>query len=175
MRFLFVSSAVLLEVALAGFEFEFGERQFNCGSGMSVTDAGCGMDSEVDGIVLSGKWTYEMACEQCKRVMEEEGAFEGCEGTAVCTGEYGGFFGSIYGVRMSSTPAPRPPSPPSSPPPMPPMPPAAPRTLFDDICPEGMEEEDCQKLMLGGAGGCAALISVGVVLARRGGGYGALL
>jgi len=155
----------------ATLEYHNGQYDIGCGNGMYLVDAGCGMDAKVEGI-LQG--TYAAGCDLCMRILEQDGWYEGCEGTARCV-ESKTFLGRSNGIWLKALPAPSPPSPPALPPPDAPPPPSAPYDWMDSVCPEDMDPEVCQKrLLLGGAGG-VALVTVAVVAARSASGASQLL
>jgi len=163
--------ALLLATALGGthagatLEYHNGNYDIGCGNGMYVLDAGCGMDSKVEGII-EGSW--ESGCDLCLRILEQDGWFEGCEGTARCVASKG-LFGRNDGIWLKALPAPSPPSPPSLPPPDFPPPPMSPNDVMFEICGE-LEKDVCQKRMAIGAAGAVILVGVVALASRSSGG-----
>jgi hypothetical protein len=157
--------AATLGSVLSGATLEYHDGQYNvgCGNGMYVVDAGCGMDSQVQGIINT-KWAT--GCALCQRILEQDEWFEGCEDSVRCV-EPKDLLGRSQGIWLKALPAPSPPSPPSAPPPGFPPPPLSPHSWMQSVCGEGTDPDVCQKrLMIGGAASAALVVMVVVVAAR---------
>lgn len=158
--------AATLGSVLSGATLEYHDGQYDvgCGNGMYVVDAGCGMNSKVQGLINTN---WAAGCDLCRRILEQDEWFEGCEDSVQCV-ETRDILGRGQGIWLKALPAPSPPSPPSAPPPEFPPPPLAPYNWMESICGEGTDPDVCKKrLMIGGAGG-AALIGIVAVVATRG-------
>ena len=108
---------VVLSLALA---LPPSESNINCGGGLTVETAGCGMDAQVKDIPAGMTW--EEGCKRCLQTLASSGLFDDCGGTGWCALPTDRFGRPTYGIwlKAHATPSPPPPSKPPSPPSTPP-------------------------------------------------------
>ena len=99
--------------------------EIDCGSGMTVEAAGCGMDAQVKGVPDGTSW--EDGCKRCNEALALKGVFDPCGGSGWCALPTDRFGRATYGVWLKAHSAP---SPPPSPPPLAPEEPLSRDALY---------------------------------------------
>ena len=99
--------------------------EIDCGSGMTVEAAGCGMDAQVMGVPDGTSW--EDGCKRCNEALALKGVFDPCGGSGWCALPTDRFGRTTYGVWLKAHSAP---SPPPSPPPLAPEEPLSRDALY---------------------------------------------